>query len=67
MSMFLHGTSRRMRVFLGIGWVLIVAKCLAVPWVITRWRIPINPGWVVVPTLIFAALVTVVVLAYHPE
>jgi len=54
---------RRVRLFLAIGWTVILVKCLAVPWVIARWRIPIHPGWVIVPTLIFAALVTVVVLA----
>jgi hypothetical protein len=38
-----------------------------VPWVIRHWQIPINPGWVIVPTLIFAAVITLVVLAYRRE
>jgi len=58
---------RRVRLFLGIGWAVILGKCLAVPWVIARWQIPIHPGWVIVPTLIFAALVTGVVLAHYRE
>jgi len=58
---------RRVRLFLGIGWVVVVAKCLAVPWVIARWQIPIHPGWVIVPTLLFALLVTIVVLAANRE
>ena len=57
--------SRRLRLFLEIGWLVIIAKCLAVPWVIARWQIPVNPGWVIVPTLIFAALVTLLVLTHR--
>lgn len=55
---------RDIRLWLEIGWVVIVAKCLAVPWVITRWQIPVHPGWVIGPTLIFAVLITLVVLAH---
>lgn len=61
------GMPRRVRLFLEVCWVVIIAKCLAVPWVITRWQIPVHPGWVIVPTLIFGALVTVVVLAWPRE
>jgi len=46
---------------------VILVKCLAVPWAIARWQIPIHPGWVIVPTVIFAALVTIVVLATREE
>jgi hypothetical protein len=56
---------RRVRLLLEIGWAVIVAKCLAVPWVIARWQVPIHPGWVIVPTLIFALLVTFLVLAHR--
>jgi len=52
---------------LEIGWAVIIAKCLAVPWVITRWQIPVHPGWVIVPTLLFAALVTLVILVWRGE
>ncbi len=55
--------ARRTHWFLGVGWAVIVLKCLAVPWVIDRWQVPVQPGWVIVPTILFAALVTLVVLA----
>jgi len=61
------GLPRQVRLVLEIGWVLVIAKCLAVPWVIARWQIPVHPGWVIAPTLIFAALVTLVVLARGPR
>jgi len=57
------GLSRRVRLLLEVGWLVIIAKCLAVPWVIARWQVPVHPGWVIVPTLVFGALVTLVVLA----
>ncbi|MDD2764769.1 MAG: hypothetical protein PHE83_12435 [Opitutaceae bacterium] len=56
---------RRVRLWFEIGWVVIIAKCLAVPWMIARWQIPVHPGWVIIPTLIFAALVTLLVLAHR--
>ncbi|HUJ43232.1 MAG TPA: hypothetical protein VLW52_06465 [Opitutaceae bacterium] len=58
---------RRMRMMLEVGWAVIIAKCLAVPWVIAHWQIPVHPGWVIVPTLLFAALVTLVVFAWRDE
>ncbi len=58
---------RRTRWFLEIGWVVIIAKCLAVPWAVSRWQVPVHPGWVIVPTLLFAALVTVVVMAWRKD
>lgn len=56
---------RRVRLLLEIGWAVIIAKCLAVPWVITRWQIPVGPGWVIAPTLILAVLVTFLVLTHR--
>ena len=41
-------------------WVVIVLKCAAVWWIMVHYRVPINPLWVVVPTVIFAALCTAV-------
>jgi len=58
---------RRVRLWLEIGWAVIIAKCLAVPWVIDRWQIPVHPGWVIGPTLVFATLVTLLVLAPRRE
>jgi hypothetical protein len=59
--------SRRTRWILEIGWLVIIAKCLAVPWIVARWQVPVHPGWVIVPTLIFGALVTLVVIAWRKE
>jgi len=56
---------RRLRLCLGIAWLVIIAKCLAVPWAVARWQIPVNPGWVIVPTLIFAAVVTLLALTHR--
>ncbi|HTT58168.1 MAG TPA: hypothetical protein VMF63_13730 [Opitutaceae bacterium] len=58
---------RRLRLVLEIGWLVIIAKCCAVPWVIARWQIPVHPGWVIGPTLIFAALVTLLVLVHRED
>jgi len=58
---------RRVRMFLAIGWVVIIAKCFAVPWALTRWQIPVHPAWVIGPTLLFAALVTALVLVHRWE
>ena len=61
------GVPRRVRLLLIIGWVVIIAKCLAVPWALAHWQIPVHPAWVIVPTLLFAALVTSVVLGYRKD
>lgn len=47
------------------GWLLIVVKCLTAPWVIAHWSVPIHPGWVIVPTLILAALITFLILTHN--
>jgi hypothetical protein len=64
---FATAISRRTRWILEIGWIVIIAKCLAVPWVVSHWQVPVHPGWVIAPTLIFAALVTLVVLTWRKE
>jgi flagellar biosynthesis protein FliR len=56
---------QRIRLWLAIGWAVIIAKCLAVPWLIARWQIPVHPGWVIGPTLIFAALITLLVRVHR--
>jgi hypothetical protein len=38
--------------------VLIIIKCFATPWIIARWAIPVQPAWIIVPTLIFAVVAT---------
>jgi len=47
------------RLFL-LGWVLIAIKTVFVLWAVPHYHIPFSPYWVVVPTLIFAALCTAV-------
>jgi hypothetical protein len=57
----------RMRWFLGVVWVVILAKCALVWWAIGHWHVPVHPAWIVLPTLILAALATGLWLAAHDE
>lgn len=41
---------------MAIAWVAIVIKCWFVTWAVDRWHMPFHAAWVVVPTLVFAAL-----------
>jgi len=43
-----------------LGWILIFLKSAFVMWAVPHYHIPFNAMWVVIPTLIFAALCTVV-------
>jgi hypothetical protein len=43
-----------------IGWGLIAGKCWLVTWLIEKYHVPIDPMWVVAPTVLFALLCTVV-------
>lgn len=45
------------RLMLG-AWILILAKCAAVWWVIDHWHVPVHPAWIIAPTLAMAALAT---------
>jgi len=47
------------RLILGC-WLLIAAKCWLVIWLIGKYRVPVDPLWVIGPTLLFALLCTVV-------
>jgi hypothetical protein len=42
------------------GWLLIVIKCFAILWVINHWAVPVHPYWIIVPTILLAALCTAV-------
>jgi hypothetical protein len=42
------------------GWLLIVVKCFVVIWAISHWDVPIHPYWILVPTILMAALCTAV-------
>lgn len=44
--------------FLGAVWLLILAKCALVWWAMVRWHVPFHPAWIVLPTLLFAGLAT---------
>ena len=48
----------RMNRMLLIGWALILGKCILVWWACVRYAVPIHPLWVIVPTIVFAALCT---------
>lgn len=50
--------SRRSELILAIGWVLILAKCVALHWLIRAYAVPIHPWWLIGPTLAFATLCT---------
>ncbi len=50
----------RMSRLLLAGWVLIAGKCWLVNWLIEKYRVPIDPLWVIIPTLLFALLCTAV-------
>ncbi len=47
-----------MRWFLVAAWLVILAKCAVVWWAVAHWQLPFNAGWVIVPTLIMAAIAT---------
>ncbi len=52
--------SRRTQWLLLAGWLLIAAKSWLVVWAVDHYHVPVNPMWVIVPTVIFAAVCTVV-------
>ncbi|HUG11649.1 MAG TPA: hypothetical protein VMM36_11575 [Opitutaceae bacterium] len=50
--------SRAVERLILVGWAIIIAKCFVVAWAIERYAIPVQPGWVIVPTLFMAAICT---------
>jgi hypothetical protein len=52
--------SRRSELVLGIGWLLVLAKCVLVWWTCHTYSVPVHPAWVIIPTLLGAILCTVV-------
>ena len=52
----------RMERLIILGWVLIALKSALVLWAVPHYHIPFSPYWVIVPTLVFAALCTAVYL-----
>ena len=59
--------SARVRWFMAIAWIVILAKCMFVTWAVDHWRMPFHAVWIVAPTLMFAALATVLWVAHHEE
>jgi hypothetical protein len=43
-----------------IAWILIAIKSVVVVWAVGHYHIPFSPLWVIVPTVVFAALCAVV-------
>jgi hypothetical protein len=54
--------NRRVERLLWACWGAIILKSWLVVWLFGRYHIPVNPLWVIAPTVIFAVLVTVVYL-----
>lgn len=50
--------SRKSERILILGWILIGLKCAAVWWAIRAYSMPVNPWWIVVPTLMAAGVCT---------
>ncbi len=45
-----------------IGWIAIGLKCVAVWWICRHYQVPVHPLWVIVPTVLMAALGTMIYL-----
>jgi membrane protein YdbS with pleckstrin-like domain len=43
-----------------ICWAAIALKCVAVVWLFARYHVPVSPLWVIAPTVVFAAVCTLV-------
>ena len=41
---------------MGAAWIAILGKCAGVWWAVEHWHMPFHPAWIVVPTLVFAGL-----------
>jgi uncharacterized membrane protein YgcG len=54
--------NKRVERVIAICWVIILVKSFAVLWLFDRYNVPVNALWVIAPTVVFAALCTVVYL-----
>lgn len=50
---------------MAIAWIVIIAKCGWVWWAVDHWHLPFHPLWIVLPTLVAAALATVLWLTHR--
>jgi len=67
MKQLLRFDAAAMRWFLLAAWLIIAAKCVAVAWAIQHWAVPVHPAWIVAPTLLMAALATVLWVAHRED
>ena len=54
--------NRRSETWLWVGWALILTKCVLSWWAMKHYQVPIHPLWLIIPTLMFAGLCTVLYL-----
>ena len=50
--------SRRLELILAVCWVLVIAKSAAIYWACHHYAVPVSPWWVILPTLFFAGVCT---------
>ena len=48
-----------------MAWLVIVAKCFVVWWAIPHYHVPVQPLWIIAPTLFAAVFITVLWTAHH--
>ncbi|HWA85348.1 MAG TPA: hypothetical protein VG710_03935 [Opitutus sp.] len=58
---------RRMRWFMGMAWIVVLAKCAWVWWAVEHWNMRFHPLWVIGPTLVFALLITALWFTHHED
>jgi len=51
---------RRIERLILLAWLVIAAKCWLVLWAVEKYHVPVNPLWVIAPTIAFALLCTAV-------
>jgi hypothetical protein len=52
--------NRRVERLIAICWAIIVVKSVAVVWLFGHYHVPVSSLWVIAPTVVFAALCTLV-------
>lgn len=56
---------RNVTIGLVAGWLLILAKCWYLPSLMMRWEVPVDPGRVIIPTLVAAVIITSLVWTHQ--
>jgi uncharacterized membrane protein len=52
--------NRRVERVIAVCWGVIAVKCVVVVWLFSRYHVPVSALWVIAPTVVFAALCTLV-------